>query len=700
MNGPEINIPSENSDREISVVNRNPHWIVCFVRFEEPCAMYSGKSSEAFKTTEKLLVVENDCINLTISNKKSSFAKTCNLTMRTGEVWYQNAVSPGDWVFVWMVNSRQESVDIMNIVYTLAKSVRNDEKLSANHYNSGLKFVGRVIGLGSAISVQSNGVISITQNVSCQAFLEMANSVYYTYIAQELMTGGNPDNKAEGSQALTQQNLRSLGIDSKQEGKNGMEKAMTNIADKFLGIAKSSGAVAPEEMIALMFILIMGVDKEDSVVNVIQGLSGSFSDAIGVPKEVAKILKRPNKTKLWQMYNVILGLQTYQTNKELHRSLFPNLDSDSANLGRTSVFFKTPFSTKGSVPLQIPPIWDNRSLWQIMSSFLNDVVNEMYTCLRVNKFNEIVPTLIVREKPFGTGMYNKLDGKATTFSLKSLPKGTEKSPDVDALKKKLDENREKNKKLIEQSEKKQQLQEEEVRAGLPLKQRAFYCNLPRWTVPDEKIISFSFVLDENRRVNFVQVWGRASSVEYSVGQIWDQETFKQAQYFNKNFVADESDIARSGLRADVKETLYDIRIGETGSLSNVFARMRADWLFNGHLKPSGTITLMGIQEPICEGDNIEFNGIVFHITGVNHQASLNANGIKSFITTLEVENGILARSLKSPNDQPQYPRNFGQFTDSVNAIYDLKGRTDVQNTGEAKDRDDFGEKIPNTDKKK
>lgn len=66
----------------------------------------------------------------------------------------------------------------------------------------------------------------------------------------------------------------------------------------------------------------------------------------------------------------------------------------------------------------------------------------------------------------------------------------------------------------------------------------------------------------------------------------------------------------------------------------------SDFFFNQHLKLNGTITSSGIQEPIAVGDNLEFDGNIFHIESVAHQYSVNADGSKSFITQLQLSNGM------------------------------------------------------------
>ena len=114
----------------------------------------------------------------------------------------------------------------------------------------------------------------------------------------------------------------------------------------------------------MLFMITMGVDASSSLVNnAIPGARGSFSDAIGVPKSVANILGRQG-SKLWQMYNLYLGLQEYQpTGRSPWEDFSPIFTPETSK--KNSVFYRTKYRCKGFVPFLVPPIWDNNSNWNI-----------------------------------------------------------------------------------------------------------------------------------------------------------------------------------------------------------------------------------------------------------------------------------------------------------------------------------------------
>lgn len=62
------------------------------------------------------------------------------------------------------------------------------------------------------------------------------------------------------------------------------------------------------------------------------------------------------------------------------------------------------------------------------------------------------------------------------------------------------------------------------------------------------------------------------------------------------------------------------------------------------MKMNGTIETIGITEPIPVGDNLEFDGIVYHIESVNHTCSISGNGQRIFRTQLSLSSGVSSDS--------------------------------------------------------
>lgn len=707
MAGPKYLITADKdgaSDSAGGVTSRNPSHCVAFVRFSTPSAILSGH--EDAETEKSLLVVENDCVSVSTDAPKNGFAKTATLTMKIGEIFYQNAVSPGDYVFVWMANYQDHIEGILNTLLKGkgSKGFSAADQTKLNGWMSGLKFFGRVMSVSHSDSISSSGVRSLNQTISCQSFLELASSVYYTFVAQNLITlDGKLRDDAAGTNFYQKELERLPGAKkvnknstsaTQKPTSNGMESALTNFSKAFENFYRRvdgkddiTGDTSPEAIIGLMFILTMGIESKGSFANnlskTIPSAKGQFSDAIIIPASASWILGKPKAKKLWQIYNLYLGLQEYTSKvdpKQPYVAFSPKFTDEK---DPNSVLYRTPTKCKGYIPFMIPPIWDNNTFWGIYNQFLNPVVNEMYTALRINRFGSILPTLIVREKPFSTDLYDVLLKKAPILA-PIKHKDKKESEQVKAVKKNLSENQ----------SLKLQSYTDVLKVSGELAKRTYYNNLPRWVIDESVILSINASPSESNRINFVQVWGRSRQAEL-LGLNINQEVLKVAQFEIPNYVEDQRDIARHGLRADITETNYDVLSNDLGSISHILCRMRADWLFNGQLKPFGTITLQGVQEPICEGDNIEVRGVLFHIDAVRHESSIDPSGRKTFKTVLSISNGIIAKSLDDNKiNIPQYPTgNFNyQKTETLDSIYNHPGMTDVQVTGSRKDRDESGER--------
>lgn len=172
-----------------------------------------------------------------------------------------------------------------------------------------------------------------------------------------------------------------------------------------------------------------------------------------------------------------------------------------------------------------------------------------------------------------------------------------------------------------------------------------FSSLPRWEVDPELILNFDLGRDDAARFNMVQLFGSNA--------LGDGATAANNQIMNGNFVLDTKDIKRHGLKPLITSTQFDLVQTEDPKSFNSprWAKLRADWLIGGQLKENGHITCIGIQEPICEGDNFKIGSYLFHIESITHSCNAAPNGLKEFRTTLSLCNGV---SIKSSSVGPVY----------------------------------------------
>ena len=226
-------------------------------------------------------------------------------------------------------------------------------------------------------------------------------------------------------------------------------------------------------------------------------------------------------------------------------------------------------------------MWNNQTAWSILQNNMNKTMNEMYTTYRLDVNNNVMPSVIVRQKPFTTPHFVAPSGFAVTR----------------------------------------------------------YLDVPRWRISPTLLYKMDLGTDESARMNFVQVFTRTLP-----------DTFEQdmaQQIARKNFIVDDGDIQRHGLRPYVVTANFDFPVNKQKKLrAKEWAEIVSDWVIDGHLKESGTTTFAGIQDPVSVGDNLELDGIIYHIESTKHTMIIAGDGKKKFRTTMSLSYGIDIRSNK------------------------------------------------------
>jgi len=230
-----------------------------------------------------------------------------------------------------------------------------------------------------------------------------------------------------------------------------------------------------------------------------------------------------------------------------------------------------------------PEYWNQVQVWSILNQFSNAPINELYTCFRLSPDGDVMPTVVFRQIPFTNDDFAVGGFQVTRFM-----------------------------------------------------------NIPRWKIDPAIVYNFDLGRDESARINFVQYFGRST-----LGPEGYDLSSETAQ---KNYLYDVDDVKRSGLRPYVVTSLFDEPVNyanKTDYKSVYWAKILGDALIGGQLKMNGTIECVGIVDPIAVGDNLQFNGVVYHIEQISHTCAISpADGRKKFVTTLSVSHGISIGSSK------------------------------------------------------
>lgn len=343
--------------------------------------------------------------------------------------------------------------------------------------------------------------------------------------------------------------------------------------------------------------------------------------AYEIPSTVANLLNIPKAKSVADINKYYLGVWSFG---------FSSLKSDSSLKGFFDFFeeysgqnkkdsTKSFFKTKTQLQgsrLISFQDFQSVSVWSLLQDYSNPDLNESYTCYRVAPDGYVYPSVVIRQKPFNTKNYSK--------------KG-------------------------------------------PISVHTRYLDLPRWKISSDLILNLNIGRSDQGRINFVQVFSRALSID---------SKFDAAQQITSgNFVENKLDVKRHGRKPYIVNCNYDppSSTKPTGK-AREWAYLISDWVFDGHLKLNGTIQTIGIEEPICVGDNLELDNIVYHIESISHTISINENGNKTFKSSFSLSMGVDDRSNENipVYGEMDYPDSYKRRKDDFEKEKLLPGFSDSQ----------------------
>lgn len=286
------------------------------------------------------------------------------------------------------------------------------------------------------------------------------------------------------------------------------------------------------------------------------------------------------------VYQFIFGIQQYASGSSLTLASGMNPSNLQSQTKYPGFTYTSDFCA-GNTLLK-PEYWNQVKLWSIMNQYTNAPLNELYTTFRISGNNRVMPTVVFRQIPF----------TAEDFSGQKFGTQDDAASSITVTK---------------------------------------FLSLPRWKIDSSFIFNMNVGRDEAARINFVQYYAKSN--------FNDKGMEISGETAGVNYVFDKDDIARSGLRPYIAQNQFDDLPGNIIVAAKNWARILGDAVIGGHLKLNGTINCIGIYEPIAVGDNLEVNGVVFHIEQVVHSCSINpVTGIKSFRTSVKVSHGVSVNS--------------------------------------------------------
>lgn len=540
---------TDSTDESDAVNQSSPTWVLTFVRFENRDTLRNQDIPPLEVNNNDPLVVENDCISVTTTMNKGTLTPSMEATLKETDVNYLTAVAPGDFVFVNMLNWESDARDL---------AIRANNGDPINGPDDGFKGLFKVQSVRKSYLVnEQTGEKSVSYKIDAYGFTEFNNTIYFN---QNLLASGSQDNYTLFIRRLSSDwaNLIS------PKGFFNLQKIISILITSFIGNGINTS------------------DLSDDLKSHLPTANTQFY----VPLLVGSLLGIPRVTAAKDIYNYLFGIQGYSTNQNqtLSQGLNPQLKSNFFGPG----FHYTTTEVYGDA-FFMPEFWNANKAWSIINQYLNNPLNEIYTCYKLSNDGRIYPTVVFRQIPFTTQDFE------SRFNIS--PSNTK------------------------------------------------FLNIPRWKIDSSIVYNFDIGRDEAARVNFFQYYSRVGLINDTGGAGPAQEVAAI------NYVFDSDDVKRSGLRPSIVSGMFDPYIS-AGPRSPIWAKIMADSVMGSQLKLNGTLECIGIDNPICIGDNLEFEGIVFHIESVIHSCFIDpVSGVKRFKTILKLSSGI---SINSTSSVTQY----------------------------------------------
>jgi len=359
---------STSSDENQAVHQTSPAWVLTFVRWEIRDPLRTPNSTP--NAVRPTLVVENDCVQLTVADNKGVLTPNMSATLVQTDTNYETEIAPGDFVFVNMLNWEEDARNV-------ASAARNG--LPINGENDGFKGFYKVQSVRKIVETDpQSGIKSVFFKINGFAFTEFNNTIYF-----------NPNlinQKSLSNQALYIDDISTAWASFvSKAGKPYIQEVIAFLIQNFIGsginpkVARVGGQLVSPNVHFLVPLLV------GRLLGVVATNDKNSMDFTSV--KAAK-----------DIYLYMFGIQKYSagTAQSLESGTNPsNLNSKQPypNFYYTSAF------CPGNSILK-PEYWNQVKMWSILNQYTNSPLNELFTCFRTSPGGRVMPTVVFRQLPF------------------------------------------------------------------------------------------------------------------------------------------------------------------------------------------------------------------------------------------------------------------------------------------------------------
>jgi len=349
--------PSGTSESENNSVHQvSPSWVLTFVRWENRDTLRNPNVSST--EVRDPLVVENDCLSVTVTGSKGTLTPSMTATLVMTDVNYATALAPGDFVCVNMLNWEADAKRVAG---------QAQSKRAINGPKDGFKGIFKIQGVREIETTDpQTGTKIVLFKINGFAFTEFNNTIYF-----------NP-----------------YLIDPNQDQKNQLLFA-SFIGKDWGNLINKKGLTNVQDIIAVLIQSFIGT-----------GIGGA-NDKSGlktpnvhffIPELVGRLLGVSGAKAAKDIYIYVFGIQKYASGAAQSLGTGTN---PSGIYERFKNFWYTPAACSGDTLLKAE-YWNQVKTWAILNQYTNAPLNELYTTFKVDRNNRVMPTLVFRQMPFNT----------------------------------------------------------------------------------------------------------------------------------------------------------------------------------------------------------------------------------------------------------------------------------------------------------
>jgi hypothetical protein len=159
-----------------------------------------------------------------------------------------------------------------------------------------------------------------------------------------------------------------------------------------------------------------------------------------------------------------------------------------------------------------------------------------------------------------------------------------------------------------------------------------YKEIPRWVIPETLVQSYDWTLSNEMRTNMVVMIPQIENLD-------PRTTSRASALIDPPY--DENDALYNGLKL-YSTTMHTMALPTGNASSDInqfFNELMKSRMFGGQSRRIGSISTVGIIDPICVGDNVSYENFVHHIEAVSHEVRCFQDGKVTFSTNISFSFG-------------------------------------------------------------